>query len=166
MKNTFLKNIEKKNDLIRGMQMDYIQSKVEDLCKKYSTRNPFELANCLKINIIHWDLHNEINGFYQYEKRNQLIFLNNSLSYNEKRVVCAHELGHAVLHRRSSVPFMRANTLFSIDKIEVEANKFSAYLLIPDESLFESYEQLSIYDIAALHHVPIELVELKFKGLF
>ena len=61
---------------------------------------------------------------------------------------------------------MRANTLFSIDKIEVEANKFSAYLLIPDESLFDSYEQMTIYDIASLHNVPVELAELKCKGLF
>ena len=146
--------------------MDFIQSKVDDLCKKYGTRNPFELAEFLKINVIHWDLHYEINGFYQYEKRNQIIFLNNTLSHEDQRVVCAHELGHAVLHRRSSVPFMRANTLFSIDKIEVEANKFSAYLLIPDESLFDSYEQMTIYDIASLHNVPIELVKLKYKGLF
>ncbi len=146
--------------------MDLIQYKVDALYKKYGTRNPFELAEFLKINVIHWDLHYEINGFYQYEKRNQIIFLNNNLSYDDQRVVCAHELGHAVLHRRSSVPFMRANTLFSIDKIEVEANKFSAYLLIPDENLFDSYNQMTIYDIAALHHVPVELVELKFKGLF
>ncbi|MFJ5566532.1 ImmA/IrrE family metallo-endopeptidase [Lysinibacillus xylanilyticus] len=61
---------------------------------------------------------------------------------------------------------MRANTLFSIDKVEVEANKFSSYLLIPDESLFDSYDQMTIYGIAALYKVPVELVELKFKGLF
>lgn len=146
--------------------MDFIQSKVDDLCKKYGTRNPFKLAEFLKINVIHWDLHYEINGFYQYEKRNQIIFLNNNLSHYYQRVVCAHELGHAVLHKCSSVPFMRANTLFSIDKIEVEANKFAAYLLIPDESLFDSYEQMTIYDIATLYNVPVELAELKFKGLF
>ncbi|MFF2174933.1 ImmA/IrrE family metallo-endopeptidase [Lysinibacillus sp. NPDC058147] len=146
--------------------MDFIQSKVDDLSKKYGTRNPFELAEFLNINVIHWDLHDEINGFYQYEKRNQIIFLNNNLSNDNQCIVCAHELGHAVLHRRSSVPFMRANTLFSIDKIEVEANKFAAYLLIPDESLFDSYEQTTIYDIATLYNVPVELAELKFKGLF
>ena len=143
--------------------MDYIQSKVDNLCKKYGTRNPFELAEFLKINVIHWDLHYEINGFYQYEKRNQIIFLNNNLSYDDQRLVCAHELGHAVLHKRSSVPFMRANTLFSIDKMEIEANKFAAFLLIPDESLFDSYEQMTIYDLATLHQIPVQLVKLKFN---
>ncbi len=146
--------------------MDFIQSKIDYLCKKYNTRNPFELAEYLNINVIYWDLHFEINGFYQYEKRNQLIFLNNNLPYDDQRVVCSHELGHAVLHRRSCVPFMRTNTLFSIDKIEVEANKFAAYLLIPDESLFDSYDQMTIFDIATLYNVPVELVKLKFKGLF
>lgn len=146
--------------------MDWILSIVQSLLKKYDTRNPFELAEILNITIVFWDLHPEINGFYQYEKRNQVIFINNNLSRKEQLFVCAHELGHAILHTKCSVPFMRANTLFSIDKIEVEANTFAAHLLIPDENLFESYDQMTLSDIAALYNVPLTLVELKFKGLF
>jgi len=146
--------------------MDFIQSKVDDLCKKYGTRNPFTLAKYLKIEIFYWDLPHDIRGFYQYEKRNRFIFLNSSLSIEEQIIVCAHELGHAILHTKLNSPFMRSNTLFSIDKVEVQANTFAAYLLIPDESLFDSYEQMTIYDIATLYNVPVELAELKFKGLF
>jgi len=61
---------------------------------------------------------------------------------------------------------MRSNTLFSIDKLEVEANKFAAYLLIPNESLFESYNQMTIFDIDTFYNVPVEFAELKFKGLY
>lgn len=146
--------------------MDFIQSKVDELYKKYGTRNPFTLARQLNIQIFYWDLPTEIKGFYQYEKRNRFIFINSELSLEEQLVVCAHELGHAVLHTKLNTPFMRTNTLFSIDKIEVQANTFAAYLLIPDESLFDSYEQMTIYDIATLYNVPVELVKLKFKGLF
>lgn len=39
-------------------------------------------------------------------------------------------------------------------------------LLIPDENLYESYDQMTIYNIASLHQVPVELVKLKYKELF
>ncbi|WP_312130857.1 ImmA/IrrE family metallo-endopeptidase [Lysinibacillus capsici] len=146
--------------------MGWIKKKVEYLYEKYNTRNPFTLAKYLNIEIFYWDLPPDIKGFYQYEKRNQFIFINSNLSIEEQLIVCAHELGHAILHTKLNTPFMRANTLFSIDKFELQANTFAAYLLIPDENLFDSYDRMTLYDIAALYNIPLELVELKFKGLF
>lgn len=146
--------------------MGWLKQKVEYLCEKYNTRNPFTLARYLNVEIFYWDLPSEIKGFYQYEKCNRFIFINSTLSIEEQLVVCAHELGHAVLHTRYNTPFMRTNTFFSVKKIEIEANSFAAHLLIPDESLFDYHEQTTIYDIASLHNVPLELVELKCKGLF
>lgn len=49
--------------------------------------------------------------------------------------VCAHELGHALLHRNINTPFLSKNTLFSIDKIERQANTFAVELLLPDNIL-------------------------------
>ena len=146
--------------------MGWIKEKVQYLYEKYNTRNPFTLAKYLKIEIFYWDLPPDIKGFYQYEKRNGLIFINSNLNVEEQLIVCAHELGHAILHTKLNTPFMRTNTLFSVDKIEVQANTFAAYLLIPDENLFDSYDRMTIFDIAALYNVPVKLVELKFKGLF
>ncbi|WP_249645896.1 MULTISPECIES: ImmA/IrrE family metallo-endopeptidase [unclassified Lysinibacillus] len=146
--------------------MGWIKKKVEYLYEKYNTRNPFTLAKYLNIEIFYWDLPPDIKGFYQYEKRNRFIFINSNLSIEEQLIVCAHELGHAILHTKLNTPFMRANTLFSIDKFELQANEFAAYLLIPDENLFDSYDRMTFYDIATLYNVPIKLVELKFKGLF
>lgn len=138
--------------------MDWIKAKADDLYKRHKTRNPFKMASFLNIHVVFWDLHEEINGFYQYEKRNQIIFINNNLNSLERRVVCAHELGHAVLHKKSSVPFMRKSTEFSIDRIEREANRFAAELLIPDEDFLEIN---NAYKIASLRGVPVELVNLK-----
>lgn len=140
--------------------MAWIKKKVEVLHKKYKSRNPFSLAKSLNIQIIYWDLPLEIKGFYQYEKRNRIIFINSNLSYEEQSVVCAHEFGHAVLHPRVNTPFMRSNTFQSVDKVEREANRFAAELLIPDDSF---REHKTIYNIAKIHKVPIELVLLKYK---
>ncbi len=139
------------------------KSIVENLMRKHNTNCPFELAARLNIHIIEWDLHEEIKGFYKYDRRNKYIVINQNLSEEWKRVVCAHELGHAILHTRLNTPFMRSNTLFSINKIEREANRFAAELLLSDEIFRENN---NIYEIASLHRVPVELVRLKCEKLF
>lgn len=141
----------------------WLKTKVDKLIKKYNTYNPFEMATSLNIHIVEWDLHEDINGFYQYEKRNKIIYINSKLNDELKKIVCAHELGHAILHTKISTPFMKSNTLFSVNKIEREANRFAAELLIPDDSFLESN---NIYEIASLYNVPVELVQLKLEKLF
>ncbi|MFJ7841631.1 ImmA/IrrE family metallo-endopeptidase [Lysinibacillus sphaericus] len=144
----------------------WLKTFIEKQIIKHNTSCPFKIASYLDIHVIEWDLHEEIRGYYKYDRRNKYIVINSNLSDEWKRIVCAHELGHALLHPRLNTPFMRKNTLFSIDKVEREANLFAANLLIPDENLFDSYIQMTIFDIASLYSVPVELVELKFKGLF
>lgn len=138
---------------------------VKELVKKYNTNSPYDIAAYKNINVINWDLHEEIRGFYKYDRRNKYIVINNNLNQEMQRVVCAHELGHAILHSRHNTPLMRKNTFLSISKIEIEANTFAAELLICDDSIRDC-ENLSINQIAALHNVPAELVKLKCKGLF
>jgi len=130
------------------------------LIKTYKTNNPFELAALKNISVIPWNLHRDIKGFYRYVRRNKFIIYNNNIHDVEKSFVCAHELGHAVLHPKENTPFMRANTLFSIDKIEVEANTFAVELLMPDDELIE-YRHLPIQDIASIYGVPRDVIHLK-----
>ncbi|MFG3612420.1 ImmA/IrrE family metallo-endopeptidase [Rummeliibacillus stabekisii] len=144
--------------------MGWIKDVVEKYIKKYKTNCPFELAKLLNIQVIFWELPDEVDGMYYYTKRNKFIFINNKLAEYKQRFVCAHELGHSDMHTKISTPFMRSSTWFSVDKIEIEANIFAAELLISDESLREC-ENLTTEQIAALHKVPTELVELKRKGL-
>lgn len=140
----------------------WIKEKINQLKQKYNTDCPYQLANHLKIHVLQHDLNHEINGYYKYDRRNQYIVINSNLEKHTQNIVCAHELGHAVLHPKINTPFMRNNTLLSVNKIEREANRFAAELLIPDESLNE-YE--TIQNIASLHNVPLELVELKCEKL-
>ena len=48
------------------------------------------------------------------------------------RVVAAHELGHAFLHRTKECAFIKNHTLLLTSWVEREANMFAAELLIPD----------------------------------
>lgn len=145
--------------------MTLIQKKVRQLIKKYKTIDPFELADNLNIIVLFWYLHHEINGFYKLEQRNRFIVINKNLADEEQRFVCAHELGHAILHRNINTPFFRKYTFFSVDRIEMEANTFAVELLIPDDELSEKRKRntcLTIREIAQIFKVPQEVVRLKF----
>lgn len=141
----------------------WLKEKIKNLVKKYKTTSPFEIASQMNIHIIWWNLHEQINGYYKYDRRNRYIVINCNLDDDFQRVVCAHELGHAILHTRVNTPFMTKNTFFSVSKIEREANRFAAELLIPDDILLE-YD--NIYDIASACCVPVELAKLKCEKYF
>ncbi|MGE8079065.1 ImmA/IrrE family metallo-endopeptidase [Peribacillus loiseleuriae] len=142
--------------------MSWIKSTVGDLVRKYKTNDPFELASFLKVKVVLWDLHEEINGFYKYDRKNKYIYINSNLNGAMQRFVCGHELGHAVLHPRANTPFLRNHTLFSVEKIEVEANRFAVDLLIPDEALYDYDDSnLSIHEICEQYSVPKELAHIK-----
>lgn len=145
--------------------MVWIKNIVEELFVRHGSRDPFVIASLLNIDVHLTNLHDEINGLYKYDRRNKYIVINNNLPEEMQRVVCAHELGHAILHSRANTTFMRNNTLLSVDRIEVEANTFAAELLIPDDFLTDS-KFSTVYEIASLHNVPTEIAELKCRGLF
>ncbi|KOS64663.1 ImmA/IrrE family metallo-endopeptidase [Lysinibacillus agricola] len=143
----------------------WLKDIADSLINKHKTNCPFDIASNLKICITPWDLHEEINGYYKYHRRNKYIVINNNLSEDMQRVVCAHELGHALLHPRANTPFMRKSTFFSIDKLEQEANRFAVQLLILDHEIIEYSKQFTIFDIAAKYGVPIELIKYKFSTI-
>lgn len=132
----------------------WLKEKVSKLFKKYKTTDPFELAAYMNIIVIFWDLHEQIQGYYKYDRRNRYIVINKNLSYEYQRFVCAHELGHAILHTRINTPFLTKYTLMSVDKIEREANQFATYLLLYDKN-FEDYE--TKYDLLRATGIPLEM---------
>lgn len=131
------------------------------LVKKYKTRNPFELAKVLGILIIYEPL-GQIKGYYNTAFRKKMIHINNGLTEYEQKFTAAHELGHAVLHPNSNTPFLRNQTLFSIDKLEIEANKFAVELLISDEDIAEM-KHLTIEQMATYFGVHKQLIKLRLK---
>lgn len=116
------------------------QLKAAELIKRHESTNPFEIATKKSIQLVFEPLGMTYGYFHTY-KRISLIHINSSLDYIWQRFTCAHELGHRVLHPGINTPFLRENTLFSVDKIEREAHEFAVALLLgrdciqPNESV-------------------------------
>ncbi|RXZ84708.1 ImmA/IrrE family metallo-endopeptidase [Paenibacillaceae bacterium] len=135
----------------------HIKSRVQQLIHNHDTNDPHQIATQQQILIFYENFKN-IWGYFNTSRRIMMIHVNANLSERLQRFVIAHELGHRILHPHVNVPFLKANTLQSIDRIECEANRFAVELLIPDELLSEGR---TIYDIAKISGVPEEVVHLK-----
>lgn len=134
----------------------------------YGERNPFRLCEDMDIILLFQALgeeKNSVKGFYFESHRIKTITINSDLSEELQRVIAAHELGHAVLHRTERVHSFNEFWLFDeAAAMEREANLFAAELLIDDEELLEILREGStFFEAAARLMAPVELLEFKLR---
>ena len=146
--------------------MENIEHKIRRSIRYYDrmmgTRDPVSIARQLNIGIAIVPL-GEIAGNYKLLKRKRWIFVNEDIADSQLfRVVVAHELGHAVLHRKENCAFIKHKTLLLTSGIEREANQFAAYLLISDDML-EEYAGCTEEQFCNCTGYPKELIELRLK---
>lgn len=139
-----------------------LQAMIQKLVRQAGTRDPFEIARQKHIIITEEPL-GSIRGYYSRSHRQPVIHINSALSESQRRFTCAHELGHALLHPKANTPFLHSRTLFSVNRYEIEANRFAVWLLISDEDLSE-YPDRTIPQLAQIFGVTPALMEHRLKG--
>lgn len=142
------------NKKIRGIVDYYV--------RKYDSRDPFTLASHLNIEVQYGDMGSR-SGCYMFLKNHRCIFLNENLSHAEKNLIMAHELGHAIMHRKQNCYFIRNKTLLLNSKTEREANMFAAELLIEDRFILD-YQDYTAEQLARLTGYDKRLIELRLKS--
>lgn len=147
----------------------YISEKVAKIVRKHDTRNPFIICKEMNIRIRYKDLGNSIKAFYFCQSRIKNIVINNRLNEAAQRILCAHELGHAILHGELATMrgFQEFELFDAIIPTEYEANLFAAELLIDDRILLELLNDSgkSFFSVATELYVPAELLDFKFRVL-
>lgn len=146
---------------------DYIQSIASDLIKQYDTRDPFELCKAVGVEVFFADL-GHLKGMYKYLKRNRFAVINESLNDYAKKLVCAHELGHDLLHRDLARRVcLQEFVLYDMkSRPEYEANLFASEILLPDNEIFTyAHDCYDIEQIAQMLYTDINLVALKIASL-
>lgn len=139
-----------------------IRNVVSAVIHKYDSHDPFEIVEAKGAIVIFAPLI-DVRGFYQYFQRNSIIYIDENLDYAERNFVCAHELGHMMLHKKSNAVYMDTKTFFNSNKLEKEANIFAAELLIPDEIILENYN-CTIEQISRLLGYEENLIKLRLKS--
>lgn len=141
-----------------------IRREVAYLKRYYKTDNPFDVIRAKNILLLYEEL-GLINGYYNFVLRQKQIHINCNLEGNQRIFTATHELGHAIMHPKANTPFLLANTYQSVDKLEIEANKFAVEFLIADNILYEylKYQEYTIEQVARLLGYQKELIELRLK---
>lgn len=139
------------------------------LIRKYDTQNPEKLCEELGIQLLYEDMGTDqtsIKAMMVVHRRIKCIVVNCNLPDVILCFILAHELGHAVLHTSHHQQFMDVGLFEDTSCLEKEANLFAAELLLGDsEELMEemTYSELSMFQLAASHHVPYELLAYKLE---
>lgn len=146
---------------------EHIVNTAERLVKKYKTRNPYEIIDALKIELIFDNEFSKLKGFYTVMNKQPYVVINNNLPDELQLMVAAHELGHDRLHRRLTKGnvLMKDTDIYNIVmKPEYEANLFAATLLISDSDITELAERgYEMQKIAGILGVDINLVGIKLN---
>ncbi len=129
----------------------------------FSLPNPFQICAILGVQTRFYDL-GSLKGLYIAINGVPYVVLNTTLEEDTARVVCAHELGHHVLHQDlATLHILNEYERYrSQTKTEQEANLFAAHLLLPDKLLQETLaEEPDPARAAGILRVPPELLQLK-----
>ena len=140
-----------------------IKGLAEGICKKYNSRDPFEIAERRNIIVLYEPL-GSIRCYYSKSLRQVFIHINQELNRQQALFTCGHELAHSILHPNTNTPFLRASTFFSVNKLEVQANQFSISMIYSDDEL-QPFLERSIYDVALYMGVPINLAEYRMRNI-
>ena len=151
------------------MTTDYICDMVAEIKSKYNEGNPFRLAEAMRILLLREPMGTTpgcCKGFFMVISSQPVIAVNSDLPPVVQKIIAAHEVGHAVLHRHL-LPVMGFHDFELYDaasEAEYEANIFAAEFLLDDQEVIEKLnDDLSFFQAAAALHVPAELLSFKFR---
>jgi len=142
---------------------NYIINRSIRLLKKYKTRNPFEIAANMNIDVLFMDL-GKLKGFYKRDGHNRFIIISNQICEPLQRIVCAHELGHDQLHRHIAENHtLQEFAIYNMkSKPEYEANLFAAELLFSTKDVLEYFDQgYNFYETACFLNTDVHLLAVK-----
>ncbi len=130
--------------------------------QRYRGNNPQELADLLEVPVLETSLPDGLFGMQLKLLGQDFICLSPGLSDEDRRATLAHELGHLLLHDDQNTLFLASSTYLNVGKLEEEADRFAAKLLLPD-SCFSELENDTLEHLSQRTGVPLRLVQLRWQ---
>lgn len=119
-----------------------------ELSAMYHTNDPFEIAEQLGVYTQVGPL-GKIFGCCLTIAGQRFIYINSDLDKPTQKMVAAHELGHAVMHREDYFFFNWMSDTAYRNRAEIEAHTFAAELLVPDSVVLD-HPGFTINQLSAL----------------
>lgn len=148
--------------------MSYIYDTANDIIEKGKTRNPFSICENEGIKVKFADYFDRLPGMVIYMFGKPIVIINSNLTEQQQREVCAHELGHILLHADAmSSGYLENYEIYEMqDKKEYQANVFAAHLLIDeDEMLDHFYEGYDVFATSKILEVNPILLNIKLTDM-
>lgn len=135
---------------------------------QYKEDDPVRLCRAMGIKLLYHPLGtapDAIKGFMIRVKKISAITVNSDMPPVLQKIIIAHELGHAVLHKDSGVfSFNEVGLFDDSSRYEKEANLFAAEYLLDDDSVMETLNSdNTFFSAAAGFNVPMEFLDFKFR---
>ena len=146
---------------------EYIQNVANKLIKKFDTRDPFQLCQAIGVEVFYADL-GSLKWMYKYLKKNRFAVINENLDPFTKTLVCAHELGHDILHQNLARKVcLQEFILYDMkSRPEYEANLFASEILLPDDIILSlARDGYDIEQISKELCTDINLIALKVSSM-
>lgn len=153
------------------MSIEFISNEVKRVKQKYDETDPIRLVKAMGVLLLSEPMGSSpdaCKGFYFRQSRTQVITVNSDLPEELRRIILAHELGHAVLHSKAAgVKAFHDFKLFDETSVyEYEANIFAADFLMEDDKVLSLLnDDISFFGAASELNVPPELLDFKFRVL-
>jgi Zn-dependent peptidase ImmA (M78 family) len=153
------------------MSIEFISDEVKRNEQKYDETDPVRLAKAMGVLLLNEPMGSSpdaCKGFFFCQSRTHVITVNSDLPEELRRIILAHELGHAVLHSKATgVKSFHDFRLFDETSVyEYEANIFAADLLMEDDRVLALLNgDISFFGAASELNVPPELLDFKFRVL-
>lgn len=135
---------------------------VDELKRTLKTNDPYEIADYYGIKVLHRE--SPVKDFTAYTMKfpnyPTIISINNAYTDFSKRLLCAHELGHALLHEEAVNHFRTTANNMAIS-VEQEANLFALALMGNNE-----FEDTLGMPLASMNNYLLKTImdyNLKFK---
>ncbi len=147
--------------------MEYCKTAARDLVYSQQSRDPFELAMALGVKTEFRDL-GTLKGMFIVINDTPFIIINQDLDEVTAKIVCAHELGHYVLHRSSITKSgIQEFSLFNMEsKMEKEANTFAAEILLSEEEILQNAKDCEdLFSLASLLNTHPSLLSIKLGSI-
>lgn len=132
-----------------------------ELSQTYHTNEPFSLAEQLGVHTQVGPL-GKIFGCCLTLAGERFIYINSDLEPRMQKMVTAHELGHAVMHRENYFFFNWMPDTSYRNRAEIEAHTFAIELLVPDSVILE-HPGFTLAQLSSLTGYAENF--LKFKSL-